>query len=380
MSDLDARNGIAPLLKGRVMHVLGAPHLGGVESQCLAMIAVLQQQISEQQVTFMAGVEGPLKQRFAALQVPVHGCLYTSPHRISFVWRLKKLFRTQAPTTVIAYCFGMHAFVALAARLAGVKNVIVMVQNPAPRRLTKRFKTLLLAQAARPFVRTEVACSGYVAQSIARGYRLPLRRICVVHNCCNAVDIASRARAARTRNPSREGPVLGMVARLDPIKDHLTLLYAMALLKPQWSSVRLRLLGDGPCRQMLEELAANLGVAQQTEFLGSRLDIPEQLGMLDLFVFATTEEEGFGIAIAEAMAAGVPIIASDVGPCREVLDEGRAGRLVPPRDPAALASAIDALLRDAGAQRILAASAETYALEHYSATAAAASLRRLLSD
>jgi glycosyltransferase involved in cell wall biosynthesis len=76
-----------------------------------------------------------------------------------------------------------------------------------------------------------------------------------------------------------------------------------------------------------------------------RRDVPELVGQLDLFVFATTPDEGLGIALIEAMAAGVPVVASDVGACREVLDDGALGLLVPPYDPVALANAIE-LVRD----------------------------------
>ena len=77
-----------------------------------------------------------------------------------------------------------------------------------------------------------------------------------------------------------------------------------------------------------------------------RRDVPELVGQLDLFVFATTPDEGLGIALIEAMAVGVPVVASDVGACREVLDDGALGLLVPPGDPVALADAIERVRDD----------------------------------
>ena len=79
-------------------------------------------------------------------------------------------------------------------------------------------------------------------------------------------------------------------------------------------------------------------------FWGPRSDVPELLGQMDVFAFSTTRDEGFGIALIEAMAAGLPVVASDVPACREVLDDGAAGILVPAGDPAPLAQAIGALL------------------------------------
>jgi glycosyltransferase involved in cell wall biosynthesis len=96
----------------------------------------------------------------------------------------------------------------------------------------------------------------------------------------------------------------------------------------------------------LEALIIELELTRRVKLLGSRRDIPELLSQLDLFVFAARPDEGFGIALAEAMAAGVPIVATDVGACREVLEGGRLGRLVAPQDPLALAEGIREVLAD----------------------------------
>ena len=109
-----------------------------------------------------------------------------------------------------------------------------------------------------------------------------------------------------------------------------------------------------------------------------RRDVPELVGQLDLFVFATTPDEGLGIALIEAMAAGVPVVASDVGACREVLDDGALGLLVPPRDPAALADAIERVhdAPEAAAER--AARARRKAFERFDAGRMAAAYAGLL--
>jgi len=99
---------------------------------------------------------------------------------------------------------------------------------------------------------------------------------------------------------------------------------------------------------------------------------------MDLFVFSTTPEEGQGIALIEAMAAGVPVVASDVGACREVLDDGTLGLLVPPSDPKTLAEAILAVLRDPEAARERAARARDKAFREFDITAMARAYARLL--
>ena len=125
-----------------------------------------------------------------------------------------------------------------------------------------------------------------------------------------------------------------MVARLDPIKDQATLIRAFAQVVKEHPRAELWLVGDGTRAAELCELAAAEGVADGVVFWGPRSDVPELLGQMDVFAFSTSRDEGFGIALIEAMAAGLPVVASDVPACREVLGSGAAGVLVPPGDPA----------------------------------------------
>jgi glycosyltransferase involved in cell wall biosynthesis len=133
-----------------------------------------------------------------------------------------------------------------------------------------------------------------------------------------------------------------MVARLDLIKDQATLLRAFATASQ--SGWQLQLVGEGPDRPRLEGLARELGLEPAAVFLGRRSDIPELLGKADLFAFSTTAAEGFGIAMIEALAAGLPVIASDVPACREVLLDGAAGELLPAGDAATWARRLEELI------------------------------------
>jgi glycosyltransferase involved in cell wall biosynthesis len=122
------------------------------------------------------------------------------------------------------------------------------------------------------------------------------------------------------------------------------------------------LIGNGTRQLEYERLIAELGLTETVKLLGMRRDIPELLGQLDVFAFAATPDEGQGIALVEAMAAGVPIVATDVGACREVLDDGELGTLVPPHQPQALAAAIERTLlaRDQAAAQVARARAKAF--------------------
>jgi glycosyltransferase involved in cell wall biosynthesis len=362
----------------RVLHVLFHGGLGGCESLCLDLVRHLDAARWDSEVVFLSEEGGPVLDRLKEMGTAIHVCAYEPRNRLSFVRRFARICRAVRPDVVLIHCFGIHLFVAMGARLAGVKRVLVTVSNPPPTIIKQRRKSALLAQLSRPFVDGELACSNYVSDKVVGQYRLPRRRVSVLWNWCDTEAIAARANGAREARTD-VGPIIGIVARLDPIKDHVTVLRAFQLFGREYKGARLRLIGDGPTRAKLEELASDLNLGESVEFAGARTDVPEQVGQLDIFVYATTANEGFGIVLAEAMAAGVPIVATDCGPCAEVLDNGRAGLLVSPGDPQALAEGLKTLWEDAGLRKHLAASALETAHARYSIKRAVENLETYLN-
>jgi len=128
--------------------------------------------------------------------------------------------------------------------------------------------------------------------------------------------------------------------------------------------VHLAIAGRGETAEALRRQARDLGVGDRVHLLGLRGDIPNLLGGADVFVLPSLSE-GLPVALLEAMSAGCAIVASDVGDVRTVLDDGRAGVLVPPGDARALAVAVDGLLRTPDRARELAAWAQRRAVQEY---------------
>jgi glycosyltransferase involved in cell wall biosynthesis len=146
-----------------------------------------------------------------------------------------------------------------------------------------------------------------------------------------------------------EGRVVGTVARLAEQKGQRTLVEAAPLVLERHPDARFVIVGDGELRDELEQLARGLPF----EFRGLRDDVPAQLAEMDVFAFPSLFE-GLCLAVIEAQAAGVPVVATPVGGIPENVRDGETGLLVPPRDPAALAAAINALLSDPERARRLA--------------------------
>ena len=231
------------------------------------------------------------------------------------------------PDGLLIYPFNRPMlWIALGARLAGVKNVAVTIQNTAPTSSSLQRKWSVLLFCFNRLKVLAVPCTKAIVNSI-RSYSSRGLLCEVIHNGCDTQDIASRAKLARKKRPPDDSLRVIMVSRLDTIKDQKTLIRAFNLVKQ--SNWKLQLVGDGCERKELEALAIDLGFNIEETFLGKRFDIPELLGQADLFAFSTTPSEGFGIVLIEAMAAGLPIIASNVPACREVLQEGEAGDLLP---------------------------------------------------
>jgi glycosyltransferase involved in cell wall biosynthesis len=179
---------------------------------------------------------------------------------------------------------------------------------------------------------------------------VPAERITVIPN---GVDVTRFEQPGidRAAIGLNGGPVVGSVGCLAPRKDYSTLLDSMALLASRGVPFRLLLVGDGPEREMLEQRAGELGLAPFVTFLGERPDVHRLLPLMDVFVLSS-REEGIPNALLEAMASARPSVATAVGGTPEVLDHGRTGWIVPPRQPAALAAALeDALTRPDEARR-----------------------------
>jgi len=263
------------------------------------------------------------------------------------VWRV---CREQRPDVVICWPTGFAGWVCLGARLGGVKHILVHCGNPPTRSGKHDWITRYVMWPLMLLRAKCVCCSNYVRDQY-RSVPLVSRRLFhTVYNCARAQEVAARAVVARERRQDEGRPrcVGIMVATLERHKDHETLFKALPFILRARPEFQLRLVGDGSIRSQLEDLALNLGIQKAVEFLGTRRDVPEQLSQADVFIFSTTPQEGLGSVLLEALAAGLPIVASDVPACRELLADGRFGALTPPREPQLLAEAV---LRVCGSER-----------------------------
>ncbi|HXE58538.1 MAG TPA: glycosyltransferase [Gemmatimonadales bacterium] len=263
----------------------------------------------------------------------------------------------------------IHAHDAHAVTLAGLAALWTRARWVASRRVVFPLRRRgLWARADRIVAVSEATRRRLLADGIAPD------RVAVVHSAIPIDEVRAAAplgvRARLGLAPHRL--LAANVAALTPEKGHDTLLAAAAILAPRAPELHWALAGDGPGRPALEDEVLARGLAGRVHLLGHLPDPGRLIADADLFVFPS-RAEGLGTTILEAMALGVPVVASAVGGIPELLD-GDAGVLVPPDDPDALAGAIAALLADPTRRRRVAEAGRARALAFGDDRMAAATL------
>jgi glycosyltransferase involved in cell wall biosynthesis len=325
----------------RILHVLASPRAEGTPRLVLDWLTVKGH---EQAVVFLSGDPPDLLAEFRGT-----GCLLGTGDTVvpgpgKFL-RMARFVRGHVkehqPDVVIAWPMGFSHWVFLGARAAGSRAALLShCGNPSgagwPYGHLLTWICLWTTALCRGRV---VACSRYVQGRFREIPLVPNSIVGFAYNSVQAARISHRADEARRLRPQGGFRVI-MVATLESHKDHATLIRAAALLQSWGVVAEVLLAGSGTLEEPLKALSAELGANRTVTFLGARRDVPELLGQCDLFVLSTTADEGRPGVVLEALAAGIPVLASDVKPLREVLDGGRWGTLVPAGDPKALAERI----------------------------------------
>lgn len=207
-----------------------------------------------------------------------------------------------------------------------------------------------------------VVCNSSAAADSLREAGLPEHKLEVIPN-----GLAEEAFAEFIPAIPRKPGVLrvGMIARMNnAVKNHPAFLKAAAKLLKQCPTVEFVLVGDGPLRPGLEDLALELGIAEKVLFAGERQDIPAVLASLDVSVLISSSESLSNV-ILESMAAGVPVVATGVGGTPELVKDGETGLLVPPGDEEKLVEALARLVRDPSLRTQYAVRSKQFARDHF---------------
>lgn len=189
------------------------------------------------------------------------------------------------------------------------------------------------------------------------------------------LEVERHSGVLRARLNLADEPIVGVLGRLAPIKDHVTLLEAVARL----DGIHLAVLGDGELRARLQERVGELGIEHRVHFAGWVLDVPAAIADMDV-VALTSRNEGTPVSLIEAHACGRPVVATDVGGVRAVVKDPATGFLVPPGDAAAVAAALEKLLGDPPLARRMGAAGREHVRHRFTADRLVSDIRSLYEE
>lgn len=246
---------------------------------------------------------------------------------VTMIPKLWSVFRSEQPDVVHTH-LDVIKYAVPAAKLAGIRRCVHTVHNVADKEAEGRLQKLTNTFFYRRSWSVPVALSPQVQQTILPFYGLKAEQVPVIYN---GVDLS---RFSPKTDYALGAPVeLLHVGRLNPQKNHGRLLRAFSLLHAEYPQCHLTLVGDGELRQEVESLVKDLGLEQAVTFAGAQADVRPYLEKADIFVLPS-DYEGIPMTIIEAMATGLPIVATAVGGVPDMLRQEESGLLVPPEEMA----------------------------------------------
>ncbi|MCE5228416.1 glycosyltransferase [bacterium] len=354
-----------PAPKLNILRVITWLPIGGIERRLVAVLPRLDRERFNVSLVCIRE-RGQLADELEAAGVPVEVIPFKSRWDPSALRRLAAYMRSNKIDVVHSHMYRSNVPATVAARMAGVKTVWCQVHNVGT------WETRRQAWMDRALCRWRtgmIAVSERVRRDVMDTLGLSAGRVRVIYNGVD-IDRFRAARALRDEIRTREGVQPGDVvflfaARLVEQKRCIDFLIALGKLQSmrlstQDSGLRTNLfawiLGDGPLREQLEQASASLPQPGAVRFFGKRSDVEQFMAGSDVFVLPSTRE-GFSNALIEALASGLPCIATDVGGNAEAVRDQREGFIIPPLDVERLTGAMASLARDPELRRALAEAA-----------------------
>ena len=343
-------------MSGKPIRVaLVVSHLkGGGKEQVVVSLADFLAERGFCPVTICLTTSGPLGDRIRRRGLKVIVMNKPPGKDLGLPFRLAKILKREGVDIVHSNNWGTMVECAVAAKLAGIQSVVHTQHgmdyglNASRSQPRDHLWTLVKRLVSRWFTRI-VAVSHEVLEMVVKEWHVPSERVTVIHNGISlnskAVGHEERTEMRRRLGLSKTNFVIGSVGFFRPVKDFPALVEAMAIVVRHAPQARLVLLGEGPSRRDIETAINRLDLQPFIHLLGWRQDVDNLLPLMDLFVLCS-RSEGISLSILEAMAAGLPVVATRVGGNPAIIQEMETGILVPPRSPTETARVILSLVGD----------------------------------
>lgn len=330
-----------------ITHVVENLDRGGLERMVLELVKLQHRQGHRCQVVCLFE-RGAHAHELDELGIPVHACDKRQGLDLRALVRARRMVRSHGTDVLHTHNAVAHYQAVLATCGLNLRRVVNTRHGMGGNRRAGRREWLYRRALARTDAVVAV-CEAACRDACKRGI-VPATKARVVPNGIRVGSFQPASTAARRRllqmlQLPLQTRVIGHVGRLNWAKDQVGLIRAFRRLHEQQPDTALVLIGDGELRAELQQCAADEGVADNVHFLGDRDDVGELLQGFDLFALSSLSE-GYSMALLEACAVALPIVATAVGGNGEIVRDGSTGRLVPPGNPTALSDAMLELLRD----------------------------------
>lgn len=333
----------------RVLQLLAGCQVGGLEMMALNLVRSLNREFEFTVVCYDA--EGPLKERYEAAGVSVRLLRRRPGIDLRYPLRLARAIRRADCDVLHAHNNTALFYGALGAVASGGRRVVFTAHDRDLPRLPARVLQRMLGKVTT----RAVAVSEAGRDNLLDFDGFEEKRVTVVRNGADASafrKLPERAASRRALGLPPDAEVIGTVARMHPEKNLPLLIQAFARVARRRERAVLVIAGDGPERPRCEGVALGAGISDRVHFLGTRSDVTRVLAALDVFVLSS-DTEGLPMAVIEAMAAELPVVATDVGAVRELVREGVNGHLAPRGSDEALAARVLDLLENADVARAM---------------------------
>ncbi len=265
------------------------------------------------------------------------------------VFQLAKRLRHEKVVILHSHAYFANTMGRMAAILARVPVRFAHIQTSHWASHERSSRNYFVDRILSHFTNRIIACSDSAGRFQIEALKISPQKIFTLHNCTDIQRYASQEATAAARKELGIGEndlVLGSVGRLEKLKGHRLLLEVTKDLIESFPTLKLVIIGDGVEREILEKKRSDLGLADHVILVGLRNDVERLLPVLDVYVQPTIGREGLPLTVIEAMAARLPVVASDIGGTCEAVTHNKTGILVPPGDQDSLTSALSRILSD----------------------------------
>jgi L-malate glycosyltransferase len=350
------------MVRIKVLIFINSFRAGGSERQALEVIKRLDRAKFEPVVACFQE-EGPL---LSELPTDI-GKIHTFPLESFFSWsafkqgkEFSKLIRQGGIQIIQCFDFYSNLFAIPWSRMSRVPIILGARRDEASMRTLRQHRTELWIYKLATGV---VANAESIKDQLVVRDKLISDKVWVIQN---GLDLdrfdGHRQYSLYSRREKSAGPSIAVVANLRPEKGHFVLLEACRYLAERFSTLKIFIVGNGPMKESIAQRISELKLTHCVEMTGELKDVPAFFRIVDIAVLPSLKNEGFPNSVMEAMAASLPVVATDTGGTSELVSDGLNGYLVPPGDPVALQNRLEKLCVDpelrikmgqAGRQRII---------------------------